>query len=103
MSLYGAAKVIFDFLFRNLIWLLIFALMSFMSIRQCISSRLTDKDAFIALAFVLIFVLKAVMVSSIESSLERYSYTVDFVIYMSLPFAIIIYKNGKKTKILKEA
>lgn len=103
LRVYGAAKVILDFLFRNLIWLLIFALMSFMSIRRCISSRLSDKDAFIALAFVLIFVLKAVMVSSIESSLERYSYTVDFVIYMSLPFAIIIYKNGKKTKILNES
>ena len=103
LRVYEAAKVIFDFLFRNLMWLFVFALMSFMSIRQCISLRLSDKDAIIALVFVLIFVLKAVMVSSIESSLERYSYTVDFVIYMSLPFVIILYKNRKKTKIHKEA
>lgn len=98
MSVFEFFQKLYDLIFRNLLWLAMFALMLILSIRILIRTKFKDKDALIALTFALIFLLKAILVSMVESSLERYSYTVDFVIYMSLPFALILFQRLKAIK-----
>ncbi len=98
IGLYKIWESFYEIIFRNLLWLIAFGIMLFMCIRLLIRTRFTDKDAFIAFAFSLIFIFKALLVSIVESSLERYSYTVDFVIYMSLPFILILFAKSKEIK-----
>ncbi len=84
-----------NFLFRNIFWIILFAVMCYYALRTLVKTRFSSADAFIAFLFVSVFVLKALLVSSVESSLERYSYTVEFAVYMSLPFVIILKENLK--------
>ncbi len=102
LRLYDLWNSLYEFLFRNFLWLISFGLMLYYSIMILIRTRFTDKDAFIALTFCLIFIFKALLVSIVESSLERYSYTVEFVLYMSLPFVLILFAKLKEIKTIKK-
>jgi hypothetical protein len=89
---------VINLIFRNFVWLVLFVVMNIMAIRTAVRSKFRDEDAAVAIFFSLIFILKALLVSSVESSLERYSYTVEFAIYMSLPFTMILFEKLKSIK-----
>lgn len=95
-SVYEIYEFIYNRIFRNIIWLFIFGAAFMMSVYNLYKSRLTDSDALIFFILGLMFVSKAVMVSLVEMSLERYSYPVEFIFYLSLPFMIIMFKDFKK-------
>ncbi|MBL8007280.1 MAG: hypothetical protein JNJ56_07085 [Ignavibacteria bacterium] len=95
-SVYEIYEFVYNKVFRNIIWLFIFATAFTVSIYKLFKSRISDSDALIFFILCLMFISKAVMVSMVEMSLERYSYTVEFVFYLSLPFLIIMLKDFKK-------
>ncbi|MBS1517300.1 MAG: glycosyltransferase family 39 protein [Bacteroidetes bacterium] len=97
-SLYNIYEKIYNVIFRSLVWYIAFFLMFLMSIYLLIKSKFTDKDAVIAFILFMMFLTKAVMVSMVESSLERYSYTVEFLVYFSVPFILILFENFKSMK-----
>jgi hypothetical protein len=92
---------IYDFLFRNKLWLILFIVTFTLSILRLFKSRFTETEALIFFLFGIMFISKALMVSLVECSLERYSYTVEFVFYFSLPFLILFIKNPLKNLNLK--
>ncbi|MBX7042403.1 MAG: hypothetical protein K1X85_05825 [Ignavibacteria bacterium] len=104
MSIAGAYLSLSAVVFRNPLWLLLFAAMIYYSLRVLAVSKFRDSDAVLSAMFALIFILKALLVSSVESSLERYSYTVELSVYLSLPFILILrkklieYKSQNKLK-----
>lgn len=87
-----------DLIFRNILWLLLFAVMIFYAVNVLHKSRFRDEDAVLAMMLTLMFIFKALLVGSVESSLERYSYTVEFAVYFSLPFTFILREKLKKLK-----
>ncbi|HMS64798.1 MAG TPA: hypothetical protein PKD83_06025 [Ignavibacteria bacterium] len=92
---------IYNLLFRNIIWLVLFAITFLLCVYRLLKSKLSDIDALIFFFMGVMFISKALMVSLVECSLERYSYTVEFVSYFSLPFLIILLKNPSKKLNLK--
>ncbi|MEO8445919.1 MAG: hypothetical protein ABI528_00410 [bacterium] len=89
-------ECIYNLVFRNLLWLVLFGSVLALSIFKLWKSKFKNIDAFIPLLFCIIFLSKAMLVSSVEVSLARYSYTVEFAIYFSLPFLFILLKNSNK-------
>lgn len=96
--LYSYYELIYNFLFRNFLWLLVFLITFVLSAYRTLKSRFRDNDSFIVFLFGIMFISKALLVSSVESSLVRYSYTVEFVIFLSLPFLILMLRSGKLIK-----
>ena len=94
-KIYEYYEIFCDFVFRNVLWLVIFVMTFILSTYRTLKSGLKDKDAFIVFLIGIMFVSKALLVSSVESSLVRYSYTVEFAIFLSLPFLIILLKSKK--------
>lgn len=96
-SMYEIYEKIYNVLFRNYFWLISgFAVFCYSLIR-IIKSKFADDDALIYFLLGLIYGTKALMVSLVESSLERYSFPVEFVLYLSIPFLVIfIFKTKKK-------
>lgn len=105
MSVAGLYLRLSAIVFRNYLWLILFAAMIYYTLRVLFAGKFRDSDAVLSALFVLIFVLKALLVSSVESSLERYSYTVELSVYLSLPFIFILRKKlneyKSQNKILK--
>jgi len=95
-SIFEIYDKIYNFVFRNLLWLVLFGSVLTLSIFKLWKSKFRNVDAFIPLLFCIIFLSKALLVSSVEVSLARYSYTVEYVIYFSLPFLFILLKNSNK-------
>ncbi len=94
-DIYNYYEQTYNFVFRNFLWLVIFLMTFILSAYRTLKSGLKDKDAFIVFLIGIMFVSKALLVSSVESSLVRYSYTVEFAIFLSLPFLIILLKSKK--------
>ncbi|MEO6696126.1 MAG: hypothetical protein ABIY50_01090, partial [Ignavibacteria bacterium] len=97
-SVYDVFQLIYNILFRNILWLIMFILTFSISIYRIIKSMLNETDAVIFFLIGAIFISKAMLVSLVECSIERYSYTVEYAYYMSLPFLILFFKKSK-TKI----
>lgn len=95
MNIYNYYEQTYNFIFRNFIWLIIFLITFILSVYRTLKNRFRDNDAFIIFLFGIMFISKALLVSSVESSLVRYSYTVEFVIFLSLPFLILLLKSNK--------
>ncbi len=96
MILYMIYAKINNIIFRNFLWLLLYFVILIFSFYICLKSRLKSVDAFIPFVFAMMFLSNAVLVSLVEVSLTRYSYTVEFVIFFSLPFLILLLKNFYK-------
>lgn len=94
-DIYNYYEQTYNFVFRNFLWLMIFVMTFILSTYRTLKSGLKDKDAFIVFLIGIMFVSKALLVSSVESSLVRYSYTVEFAIFLSLPFLIVLLKSKK--------
>jgi len=73
--------------------------MFMLSIIILFKTKFSDPDAIIAFLIFMIFLSKALLVSMVESSLERYSYTVEFAVYFSIPFLLILIQNLKNMKL----
>lgn len=95
-SVYEIYEEFYNFCFRNIIWLILFAVTLSISIYKSIKSRFADIDAFIFLLFAVMFLTKAFVVSTVNCSLVRYSLIVEFVLFFSLPFLIIFLKKPYK-------
>ncbi len=95
-SIFKVLESIFNFLFRNLLWILLYIVVLALSAYRLIRSRFKNIGALIPLLFCLIYLAKAILVSSVEVSLARYSYTVEFAVFFCLPFLILLLKNSKK-------
>jgi len=98
-SIYECYENIYNFFFRNIVWYAGYFSMFILSIMIMLKTKFSDPDAFIAFLLFMIFLLKALLVSLVESSLERYSYTVEFAVYFSIPFLLILIMNLKNMKI----
>lgn len=94
-TVYEIYQKIYNVAFRNLLWLMLFIFTFFISIFRMIKSKMSDTDAVIFFLFGAIFLSKALLVSLVECSLERYSYAVEYVYYLSLPFLILFLRNSK--------
>jgi len=100
-SLYEGYESVYNFLFRNFLWLILFGAVFIISIIKLIKSRFRDVDAFIPFLFCIIYITKAILVSLVEVSLTRYSFTVEYAVYFSLPFLVLLLKSKTKTLITK--
>lgn len=98
-SIYEIYEKIYNLLFRNYFWIISGIAVFIYSIIRIFKSSFTDDDAFIYFLLGLMYGLKAVMVSLVESSLERYSFPVEFVLYLSIPFLLIFILKSKKKNI----
>jgi hypothetical protein len=94
-SVYELYEKVYNYLFRNIIWTILFTLTFFISIFKLFKSRFSDTNAFIFFLIGIMFLSKALMVSLVECSLDRYSYTVEYAFYFSLPFLIILLSKPK--------
>ena len=100
-SLYEGYESVYNFLFRNFLWLILFGAVFIISIIKLIKSRFRDVDAFIPFLFCIIYITKAILVSLVEVSLTRYSFTVEYAVYFSLPFLVLLLKSKTKSLITK--
>ncbi|MDQ3193513.1 MAG: hypothetical protein M3P82_00800 [Bacteroidota bacterium] len=100
-SLYEGYESVYNFLFRNFLWLILFGAVFIISIIKLIKSRFRDVDAFIPFLFCIIYITKAILVSLVEVSLTRYSFTVEYAVYFSLPFLVLLLKSKTKMLITK--
>lgn len=97
-GIYEVYEKVYNILFRNYFWLISALAVFTFSVLTLIRSGFKDDDSFIYSLLGLMYLSKAIMVSLVESSLERYSFPVEFVLYLSIPFLIIIFKNFKIKK-----
>lgn len=88
-----------NFVFRNMIWLLFFLITFIYSSFRVIKSKFKDPVSFIAFIFCAIFIANALFISILGTAITRYSYTVEFVIYLSLPLFIHLIKKSKSDNI----
>lgn len=95
-SIYELTEKIYNIVFRNIFWVLLYFVVFIMSIIKLYKSRFRSVEALIPFLLCMTFLYKAVLVSLVEVSLSRYSYTVEFVYYFSLPFLLIMLTNSKK-------
>ncbi|HMQ67509.1 MAG TPA: hypothetical protein PKA90_00030 [Ignavibacteria bacterium] len=95
-SVYNVFEKIYNIVFRNILWVILFFAVFLISIYKLFKSGFKDTDAFIPFLLCMTFMFKAVLVSLVEVSLERYSLTVEYVYYFSLPFLLIMLNNSKK-------
>lgn len=94
-SVFEVYETIYNFLFRNIVWLIIYFTVFIFSVIKLVKSKIRDEDALLAFLFCMIFLMKAILVSLVEVSLSRYSYTVEYALYFSLPFALILTRKHK--------
>lgn len=95
MGLFKVYEKISNLIFRNILWIILFFVMFFICSYKLLRSKFKDIDSLIPFLFGMLLISKAVMISLVEVSLIRYSYTMEFVIYFSLPFLFILLKNSK--------
>ncbi|MCB0726099.1 MAG: hypothetical protein KDD00_01445 [Ignavibacteriae bacterium] len=95
-SVYNVFEKIYNLVFRNILWILLYFAVFGLSIYKLFKSRFNNTDALIPFLLCMTFIFKAILVSLVEVSLSRYSYTVEFVYYFSLPFLLIMLNNSKK-------
>lgn len=93
MIVFNISEAVINFIFRNLIWVGIYFIALVRSSYIVIKSRFRNADVLIPFLFCLIYISKAILVSLVEVSLVRYSSTVEFSIYFSLPFLIMLLKK----------
>ena len=98
-SVYEYYESFYNFFLRNIVWYIGFFTMFMLSIIILFKTKFSDPDAIIAFLIFMIFLSKALLVSMVESSLERYSYTVEFGVYFSIPFLLILIQNLKNMKL----
>lgn len=98
-SVYEYYESFYNFFLRNIVWYIGFFTMFMLSFIILFKTKFSNPDAFIAFMIFMIFLLKALLVSMVESSLERYSYTVEFTVYFSIPFLLILIQNLKIMKL----
>jgi hypothetical protein len=94
-SLYEVYEKAYNIVFRNVLWIILSVFVYLWSFYKSIKCGFKDADYFIVMLFGVIYLSKAILVSSVESSLIRYSYTVEFAVFMSLPFLILLLKKFK--------
>ncbi|MEO8665024.1 MAG: hypothetical protein ABI462_05970 [Ignavibacteria bacterium] len=99
-SLFEVYENVNNFLFRNYLWLVLFCAVFFISFIKLIKSRFKDVDVFIPFLFTVIYITKAILVSLVEVSLTRYSFTVEFAIYFSLPFLVLLLRKNKSNTLI---
>ncbi|MEP7146055.1 MAG: hypothetical protein ABI792_03490 [bacterium] len=99
-SLYEVYETAYNFLFRNFIWLILFSAVFVFSAYYLIKSRFRDVDAFVPFIFCVMYITKAILVSLVEVSLARYSFTVEFAVYFSLPFLILLLRKNKTNALI---
>ncbi len=96
--MYSYYEKVYNFLFRNFLWVILYGVVMIVSAIGLLKSRFRDRDYFMIFLICSIFVIKAIFVSLVEVALVRYSYTVEFAIYFSLPFIFLILKKKKNTQ-----
>lgn len=94
-SIYELSEIIYNTVFRNFLWIILYFVVFGLSIFKLYKSRFKNAEALIPFLLCMTFIFKAVLVSLVEVSLARYSYTVEFVYYFSLPFLLIMLTNNK--------
>lgn len=92
-TVYEFYEQMYNLLFRNIFWTILFGFTFVLSTYRLVKSKFSDTDAFIFFLIGMMFLSKALMVSLVECSLERYSYTVEFAYYFSLPFLILFLRK----------
>lgn len=97
-NIYELYESFYNIFLRNTVWYLAFFAMFLFSVYLLFKTGFKNTDAVIAFLICMIFLAKALMVSLVESSLERYSYTVEFAVYFSVPFLLILTDNYKILK-----
>lgn len=100
-KLYEYYETTCNFLFRNIIWEFIFTVTFSLSIYRIIKTRFRDPVSFIPFLFGIMFIMNALFISFIGISITRYSYTVEFILYFSLPFLIYLLKNNRAENKIK--
>jgi len=88
-----------NFVFRNKIWLLFFLITFTYSSFRVLKSRFKDPVSFTAFIFCMIFIINALFISILGTAISRYSYTVEFIIYISLPLLFHLMKNSNSDNI----
>ncbi len=90
-----------NFLFRNIVWEFIFLLTFLLSVYRVIKTQFRDPFSFIPFLFGIMFIMNGLFISGIGISITRYSYTVEFILYFSLPFLIYLLKNNRTENKIK--
>lgn len=94
-QIYVYYEKICNYLFRNIIWMFIFLLTFIISTYKVINTKFRDPGFFIPFVFGIMFIVNALFISILGTSITRYSYTVEFILYFSIPFLIYLIKNFK--------
>jgi len=90
-----------NLLFRNILWVIVYFIVFLLSIYRVFESKFRNVDYFIPFIFSVMFISKTIFISLLSISLSRYSYTAEFIIYLSLPFLILLLKNSRKNSSTK--
>lgn len=82
-----------NYLFRNIIWIYIFIMNFALSAYMVIKTKFKDPGIFIPFIFGFMFMMNALFISILGTSITRYSYILEFILYFSIPFLIYQIKN----------
>ena len=95
-----------DFLFRNVLWVLGFFFVLVFSFVRLLKSRFSHSGALILFLLTLSALMHGLIISLSSFSILRYSYSMEFVYYLSLfllplilPFSPPGKKNGEKAEL----
>lgn len=98
-QIYTGYEKISNFIFRNLLWLVLFSLTFLYSTYKVIKYRFRDTDSFLIFIFCMIFIFNVLFISILGTSIARYSYTIEIIVYLSLPFMILLLKKPNSLKL----
>lgn len=94
-TVFELTEKFYNIVFRNIFWIILYFVVFGLSIYKLYQSGFKNADALIPFLLCMTYLFKAALVSLVEVSLSRYSYTVEFVFYFSLPFLLIMLINSK--------
>lgn len=82
-----------NYLFRNIIWIFIFLITFTLNTYMVIRTKFKDPGSFIPFIFGFMFMMNALFISILGTSITRYSYILEFILYFSIPFLIYQIQN----------
>lgn len=92
-QIYEVYEKICNYLFRNIIWIFIFLFTFVLNTYMVIRTKFKDPGSFIPFIFGFMFMMNALFISILGTSITRYSYILEFILYFSIPFLIYQIQN----------
>ncbi len=95
-SIYELYEKVYNLIFRNVMWEILFFLTFIVSSYRLVESKLSDIDSVLFFLLGTMVITNILLVSSVDIAAVRFTYTTEFVMFLSLPFLIILLRKYRQ-------